>query len=91
MEKNISSDFSTELMKRAKAFDLMQVLHLYVRKGYFDNQRIEWGVTEMQNFKHPQIIEITDSEAKINQFIDEQKELLHDCNTLIVKNEVLIS
>ncbi len=85
-----SSDFSAELMKRAKAFDLKQVLHLHVSKGYFDNQKINWGVTEIQHFKHPHIIEIIDSEAKINQFLKEQRNLLHECKTLIVKNEVLI-
>ena len=89
-KKLFSSDFSAELMKRAKEFDLKQVLHLHVSRGYFDNQNINWGVTETQHINHPHIIEIIDSEAKINQFLAEQKSLLQECKTIVVKNEVVM-
>lgn len=41
-----SLDFSMELMKRAKAFGLHQVLHLNVIKGYLNNQKVNWGTHE---------------------------------------------
>lgn len=88
-KKLYSSDFSTELMKRAKAFDLNQVLHLNVSKGYFNNQKINWGVSEVRNIRHPHLIEIVDKEAKIAQFIEENKFLLEETHVLIVKNEVI--
>ena len=89
-KKIYASDFSTELIKRAKAFGLHQVLHLNVSKGYLNNQKVNWGVSETPHYKHPHLIEIVDSEVKINQFLEEQKNLLQATTNLIVKNEVLI-
>lgn len=89
-KKLYSSDFSTELMKRAKAFGLHQVLHLNVNKGYLDNQKMNWGVSEVRHYKHPHLIEITDAEEKINQFLEEQKNLLQATSILLVKNEILL-
>lgn len=89
-KKLYSSDFSTELMKRAKAFGLHQVLHLNVSKGYLANQKVNWGMSEVRHYKHPHLIEIIDSELKINQFLDEQKNILKETNVLMVKNEVLM-
>lgn len=89
-KKIYSSDFSAELMKRAKAFGLHQVLHLNVIKGYLNNQNINWGTNEIRHYKHPHLIEIIDSELKINQFLEEQKELLHETKILVVKNEVIM-
>lgn len=89
-KKIASSDFSTELMKRAKAFGLQQVLHLNVTKGYFNDQKINWGISEIRHHKHPHLIEIIDSEFKINQFLNEQKNFLQEAEILIVKNEVII-
>ena len=83
-----SSDFSTEVMNRAKAFGLHQVLHLNVSKGYLNNQQINWGRSEIRQFKHPHLIEITDSEFKLNQFLKEQKNFLQETKILIVKSEV---
>lgn len=88
--KLYSSVFSTELMKRAKTFGLHQVLHLNVSKGNLDNQKVNWGISEIHHFKHPNLIEIIDSELRINQFLEEQKHLLEDITILMVKNEVLI-
>lgn len=53
-----ASDFSAELMKRAKAFVLHQVLHLNVDKSYLDNQMINWGTNEIRHHKYPHLIEI---------------------------------
>lgn len=89
-KKIYSPDFSTELMKRAKDFDLKQVLHLNVSKGYFNNQKIQWGIDEIRHFKHPHIIEIMDTESKINQFVEEEDSLLMETHIVIVKNEVLM-
>lgn len=89
-KKLYSSDFSTELMKRAKAFGLHQVLHLNVNKGYLDNQKVNWRISEIRHFKHPHLIEIIDSELKINQFIEEQDPILKSTQILMVKNEVII-
>ena len=89
-KKLYSSDFSDELMKRAKAFDLKQVLHLNVNKGYFNNQKINWGKSEIRHFKHPHLIEIVDKESKISQFLEAEKTLLKETQIVIVKNEVLI-
>ena len=85
-----SSDFSTELMKRAKDFGLHQVLHLNVNKGYLNDQKVNWGTNEIRHYTHPHLIEITDSELKINQFLDAQKEFLQATKLLMVKNEVLM-
>ncbi|WP_369049307.1 DUF190 domain-containing protein [Tenacibaculum sp. UWU-22] len=89
-KKLYASDFSTELMKRAKAFGLHQVLHLNVNKGYLDNQKINWGVNEIRHFKHPHLIEIIDTELKINQFLQQEQSILAETNVILVKNEVLI-
>lgn len=77
-------------MKRAKASGLHQVLHLNVSKGYLDNQKINWGMNEIRHYKHPQLIEIIDSEFKVNKFLEEQKNLLQTTTILLVKNEVVI-
>ena len=89
-KKLYSSDFSTEVMKRAKAFGLHQVLHLNVSKGYLSNQKINWRMSEIKHHKHPHLIEIIDSELKVNQFLEEQKNLLQRTTIFIVKNEVLM-
>ncbi|EGV42739.1 hypothetical protein BZARG_2500 [Bizionia argentinensis JUB59] len=89
-KKLFASDFSTELMKSAKAFGLHQVLHLNVNKGYLSNQKMNWGTNEIRHHKHPHLIEIMDSELKINQFLKEQKHLLDETKIVIVKNEVVL-
>ena len=89
-KKMLASDFSTELMKRAKDFGLHQVLHLNVNKGYLNDQKVNWGTNEIRHYNHPHLIEITDSELKVNQFLMEEKELLQATKVLMVKNEVLL-
>lgn len=89
-KKIFFSHFSTEIMKSAKAFGLEQVLHLDVTSGYLYNHDISWGINEVRHHKHPHLIEITDSESKINQFLSEHKELLLETKVLIVKSEILI-
>jgi len=89
-KKLYASDFSIELMKRAKKFGIHQALHLNVRKGYLNNQKVNWGFSEIRHCKHPHLIEIIDSEVRINQFLREQKHLLEGVTILMVKNEVLI-
>jgi PII-like signaling protein len=88
--KLYASDFSRELLKRAKAFGLHQVLHLIVNKGYLNNQKINWGTNEIRHYKHPHLIEITDSESRINQFLDQEKHILQQTKVLFVKNEALL-
>lgn len=77
-------------MKRAKAFGLHQVFHLNVNKGYLNNQKVNWGTHEIRHYNYPHLIEITDTEPKINQFLDEQQNLLEETQILMVKNEVLM-
>lgn len=89
-KKLYSSDFSTELIKRAKEFGLHQVLHLNVNKGYLNNQKVNWGISEIRHYQHPHLIEITDSELNVNRFLEEQENILKETNILMVKNEVLI-
>ncbi len=89
-KKLFSPDFSTALMKSAKNFGLEQVLHLNVTNGYLDNQEINWGMNEIRHHKHPHLIEITDSEIKINQFLATHKESLEVTKVFIVKSEVLL-
>ena len=89
-KKMYAPDFSTEIIKRAKAFGLKQVLHLNVSKGYLSDQKVHWGISEIRHFKHPHLIEISDSELKINQFLDEEKQLLDATKVLMVKSEILI-
>jgi PII-like signaling protein len=89
-KKLYASDFSTELIKKAKGFGLEQVLHLNVSKGYLNNQKVFLGTNEIRHSKHPHLIEITDSELKINKFLDAEKNLFHETKLLIVKNEVLM-
>ena len=62
---------------------LHQVLHL-------NNQIISWGISETRHHNHPHLIEIIDSESKINQFLDEQRNMLQETKVLIVKNKVLL-
>lgn len=88
--KFFSPDFSSELIKRAKSFGIEQVIHLHVSKGYVNNQKINWGVSEIRHYSHPHLIEIIDTEAKINQFLEEQKLLIQGIKVIIVKSEVLI-
>lgn len=89
-KKMFLSHFSTEIMKSAKAFGLGQVLHLDITNGYLDKHEISWGINEIRHHKHPHLIEITDTEEKINQFLEEQKQLLKETKVYIVKNEVVL-
>lgn len=90
LKKLFPADFSAELIKRAKSFGLKQVLHLHVSKGYLDHQDINWGINEIRHHKHPHIIEIVDSEEKINAFLEKEKTFLNDTHIIIVKNNILI-
>ena len=89
-KKLYSSDFSTELMKRAKAFGLHQVLHLNVSKGYLNGQKINWGTNEIRHYKHPHLIEIIDVEEKILTFLNKEDLLLKDTKVIVVKDTILI-
>lgn len=89
-KKIFSPDFSAELMKRAKKMKLQQVLHLHVSKGYLNDQNINWGINEIRHHQHPHIIEITDSETKINQFLEDQKSFLKSAKVLLVKDSIFL-
>tara|TARA_Y100000815_G_C12878016_1_gene325422 strand:- start:133 stop:474 length:342 start_codon:yes stop_codon:yes gene_type:complete len=88
-KKISSSDFATELIKKAKAFDLDQAINFNVSKGYFEKKKIHW-TSETRHFKHPHVVELTDTEDKINEFLKQEKSLLEETKILIIKNEVLI-
>ena len=88
-KKISSSDFATELIKKAKAFDLDQAINFNVSKGYFEKREIHW-TSETRHFKHPHVVELTDTEDRIYAFLQQEKLLLADTKVLIVKNEVLI-
>lgn len=89
--KRINSDFATEIIKKAKSHDLDQVLNFGVSKGYFDKKKIKWGHSEIKHFNHPHIVEITDSEEKLNFFLDQEKQFFEGVKILLVKNEVILS
>lgn len=89
-KRHFGADFSEELMKRAKNFRLQQVLHLNVNKGYLNDQSVHWGKHEIKHYKHPHLIEIVDSEEKINQFLDEEQAFLQAAKIVLVKNTVLL-
>ena len=84
------SDFSTLILKKAKASNLNQVLQFNVSKGYFNSQKINWGLGDVQHVKHPQIIEITDSLENIENFLEQEKLLFKDTSVYIIKNEIVI-
>ena len=84
------SDFSTLILKKAKAFDLNQVLQFNVSKGYFNSQKINWGLGDVQHIKHPQIIEITDSLERIENFLEQEKLFLKGSSICIIKNEMVV-
>lgn len=90
-KKMTSSDFSTEIIKRAKALNLEQVLSFNVTKGYFNKGKIHWGVSEITNFRHPHVVEIIDTDEKISNFLQKEKELLEKSTVFMVKNEVLLN
>ncbi|WP_066222471.1 hypothetical protein [Formosa haliotis] len=85
-----ASDFATLVIKRAKASNLRQALHFNVSKGYFDSKKINWGLGDVQHYKHPQIIEITDSLDKIETFLEQEKLIFEDTFIHIVQNEILL-
>ncbi|WP_335965946.1 hypothetical protein [Galbibacter sp. PAP.153] len=89
-KKIYAPDFSTELIKRAKALDLYQVLNINIGKGYFNKEKINWGIGETRHYNHPHLIEITDNEKKISAFLEQEKALLLKTNVIIVKNEILV-
>lgn len=89
-KKIFPTDFSAEVIKRAKEFGLKQVLHLHVSKGYLNDQDINWGIHETRPHTHPHIIEIVDIEEKINGFLEKHKSLLIDTHIIIVKNNIIV-
>jgi len=88
--KRLNYDFATEIIKKAKLQGLDQIINFSVSKGYFEKQKINWGNSEIKHFNHPHIIEITDSEEKLNIFLHQEKEFLKGIKILIVKNEVVL-
>ena len=89
-KKMTSSDFSTEIIKRAKALNLEQVLSFNVTKGYFNKGKIHWGISETTNFRHPHVVEIIDTDEQISNFLQKEKKLLEKSTVFMVKNEVLL-
>ena len=85
-----SGGFDRELLKKAKAFDLHQVLNFTVSKGYFNHAEIQWGQSESMHFRHPQVIEILDTEIKIMDFIKKEEILLQETKLVMVKNEIVM-
>ena len=84
------SDFGTIVIKKAKAANLNQVLQFNVSKGYFDSKKINWGLSDVQHFKHPQIIEITDTLERIEHFLEVEKLFFADTSIYIIKNEMVL-
>jgi PII-like signaling protein len=82
--------FDREILKRAKAFDLYQVLNFNVSKGYLKGADIQWGHAENVHFRHPQVIEIIDTESRIMDFVTKQKTFLQEANLVLVKSEIAI-
>ncbi|WP_435136209.1 DUF190 domain-containing protein [Formosa sp. A9] len=85
-----AADFASEILKRAKANNLKQALQFNVSKGYLNQANIHWGHTEVKQAKHPQIIELTDTQERIEQFLNSEKALLEDTMVVMVKNEIVM-
>lgn len=86
-QKVWDSSYSTCLIKKAKEYDIAQVICFNIPKGYLDNQSIQWGMSEVKNVKHPQCVELVDSEEKIRMFLECEKELLSQAKTVLVSSE----
>ncbi|WP_299776751.1 DUF190 domain-containing protein [uncultured Formosa sp.] len=84
------SDFATVILKKVKASGLKQALQFNVSRGYFNSKKINWGIGDVQHFKHPQIIEITDTKENIERFLELEKKLFEDTSIYIIKNEILL-
>ncbi|WP_373056679.1 DUF190 domain-containing protein [Zunongwangia sp. H14] len=89
--KRINFDLAAEIIKKAKAHNLDQVLNFNVSRGYFEKKKINWGYSEMKHSNHPHVVEITDTQEKLNAFLDKEQLLFEGVKILLVKNEVVLS
>lgn len=89
-QKLKSSDYATELIKRAKAYEIDQTINFNVSKGYLAKNKVSWGSSEIVPINHPQVIELTDSTEKIDLFIEQEDSFLKGTDILMVASEVTI-
>ena len=85
-QKLFNSDFATEVIKRAQASGIEQALHFNVSKGYLKNEKVSWENTDIKPLKHPHMVELTDTQEKIDAFMIAEKELLTAASVLLIKN-----
>lgn len=89
-QKLKSSDYATELIKRAKAFNIDQAINFNVSKGYLTKSKLCWGNSEIKAVNHPQVIELTGKKEKIYSFLEQEDSFLKGTDILLVLSEVAI-
>lgn len=82
-----SPNLTLEIIKRAKKAELYQVLNFSVSKGYLHQGKINWGLHDHPHDKHPHIIELIDTEEKIELFLKNQENLLNGALLFMVKEK----
>ncbi|MFR3215927.1 MAG: hypothetical protein ACLTWE_10640 [Dysgonomonas mossii] len=88
-QKLFHGGFSYYMLKETKQAEIKQVICFNISAGYLSTHKnIQWGHSEVTPIRHPQCIELTDSDEKIYGFLKEYEEQLKNTEILIVKNEV---
>ena len=82
--------FSDELLRRAQQAGIRQVICFHVTVGYLDGKSIDWGLTEVPLPEHPECIELTDLNDRIERFVAVQQDFLEETTVVIVKEPIAI-
>ena len=79
------------MLKSAKQAGIKQAIYFHVMSGYLaQHKQIQWEGSEYIHPRHPQCIELTDEEDKINYFMDANKDQLFDTDIIVVKDEIVL-
>ncbi|BDR08990.1 DUF190 domain-containing protein [Comamonas thiooxydans] len=74
---------SRHLLREAKEANILQVLQHHVSAGYLPGERMSHVHPELTNMKHPQCIELLDSEARLRTFLHAHAEELHKVHAVM--------
>jgi PII-like signaling protein len=81
-------NLAQHLLVFARRSNIKQALLYHVSAGYLPGEKLSHDLPEGSSMKHPQCLELIDTEEKIRQFLQEHKHELHKVRVVLFRCEL---
>ncbi|TXF74812.1 DUF190 domain-containing protein [Chryseobacterium sp.] len=81
------SSLKEYLLKKAKESDIKQALYFEAKSGYLNFEDIKNHHSEVPHMHHPICLELIDTDEKIKEFLETNRETLNGVKAIIINRD----